>query len=751
MPTLHIRCPDGTERTHELESEATVGRLDTNDLVLTEGGVSRSHARFYVEGGAVMVEDVGSANGTWVDGERIQAPTPVGPRTQIVIGDYEISVRAAARGKSGPKPVQVGGAAAGERPRRPAGGTPGATSQLPAVKAARATRQMEVVKGRSGAPERPPPDALAKRPARPERAAIGSGPVLRGLTGPWANKTYPLRGKVVVGRVAGVNIQIEDESVSRRHAELEKTPEGIVVRDLGSANGTTVNGQPVEGDVVLQPGDVVSFGMIELVYEPGDEEAAAAPTRRGGGGRAAAGGAAGTSGGRKKLFIIGGAAVGVLLMAGVVVKAAGGTEEPVAPPPGDAVLNPLEVKAQVEQYLSECRSYSTSELGNAPNWEKANEACQKALELDPINSQVIAQIQKIALEMECQKHFDAGKRAMELLREEQALDEFGKIDPKCSYYRIVKPTARQAIEAVKKRAKDDCNNYARGNHWDLALQRCEKYMTFACQNMDEDELVPPVGYELDLWGHKGRIGWRPKDPQFLNLLRAREKMDPNAKLWTCPEVKMFEDDIVVDDKTDEFKKLVQSKFKDKLMQEAIELYWNGKSGEAIVKLIKIRSNPDKVSLHQQADDLRADMGAVENLYKAGSSSLQESEFEKAAEVFREALSVDEKLMKLVGTTRNTFYRHSIEVDMAKAAYPGGKVWAQRQDPRRACKIWRLGFSFYRGDADLNKAIGYCSQQGGNRLDNASSCQDLDEVLDFATDGDGLKEKVAAKKAELGCS
>lgn len=52
--------------------------------------MAQKHARFFTEGKEVLVEDTGSANGTWVDGEKIEGPTKPGSRAQVVIGDYEI-------------------------------------------------------------------------------------------------------------------------------------------------------------------------------------------------------------------------------------------------------------------------------------------------------------------------------------------------------------------------------------------------------------------------------------------------------------------------------------------------------------------------------------------------------------------------------------------------------------------------------------------------------------------------------------
>ena len=90
MAAIVIRFPDGTEQEQELAGQLTVGRADGNDLVLAEGGVSRKHARFFLEGNEVLVEDIGSANGVFIDGEKISGPTRIGPRAQVVIGDYEI-------------------------------------------------------------------------------------------------------------------------------------------------------------------------------------------------------------------------------------------------------------------------------------------------------------------------------------------------------------------------------------------------------------------------------------------------------------------------------------------------------------------------------------------------------------------------------------------------------------------------------------------------------------------------------------
>ena len=79
-------------------------------------------------------------------------------------------------------------------------------------------------------------------------------------------KQFALQGEVVpAGRDSSSRVRLTDTEVSRRHAEFRRTPEGYRVRDVGSANGTFVNGQSVR-DALLRPGDHVQIGQSVLVY-----------------------------------------------------------------------------------------------------------------------------------------------------------------------------------------------------------------------------------------------------------------------------------------------------------------------------------------------------------------------------------------------------------------------------------------------------------------------------------------------------
>ena len=88
-------------------------------------------------------------------------------------------------------------------------------------------------------------------------------------TGPTPGAVFALEGdQLTIGRDSSNEITINDAEVSRRHARLTFQGGKFVLEDLGSTNGTFVNGQRLAGPRVLKAGEVVSFGeQIVLVFE----------------------------------------------------------------------------------------------------------------------------------------------------------------------------------------------------------------------------------------------------------------------------------------------------------------------------------------------------------------------------------------------------------------------------------------------------------------------------------------------------
>jgi hypothetical protein len=131
--------------------------------------------------------------------------------------------------------------------------------------------------------------------------------VLRGVSGAAFGKTYPVPGPVTIGRQQDCDISVPSEEISRRHAMVKPTADGLMVEDLGSANGTFINGKRVQTGL-MRPGEELRLDTIRfLLVAPGMEMPA---TQRAPSAEAAKGGG--------KAGLIVGVIVGVALAAAAV-------------------------------------------------------------------------------------------------------------------------------------------------------------------------------------------------------------------------------------------------------------------------------------------------------------------------------------------------------------------------------------------------------------------------------------------------
>lgn len=92
-------------------------------------------------------------------------------------------------------------------------------------------------------------------------------PVLEIIEGPAAGTTFDVTGFVELGRDPAAGIAVEDVEISRRHARLGPSTRGVTVEDLGSRNGTYIDGQPVQGVRELLPGQELRAGVTVFALQ----------------------------------------------------------------------------------------------------------------------------------------------------------------------------------------------------------------------------------------------------------------------------------------------------------------------------------------------------------------------------------------------------------------------------------------------------------------------------------------------------
>jgi pSer/pThr/pTyr-binding forkhead associated (FHA) protein len=183
--------------------EVTIGRETDRHLVLPSPAVSRRHARLLLDGSQPVVTDDGSSNGVLVEGAPIQGPTPIGAGSRIDIAEYHLLVEELTAIATEPEP---------EEP---------------------ATRLRLIAEG-----------------------------------GPIDGHVIELgRPRTSFGRAPDNDVPLDHPSISRHHAAVHRiAADQVEIEDLGSSNGSFLNGERVE-KAVAAPGDVVRFGELRFRLE----------------------------------------------------------------------------------------------------------------------------------------------------------------------------------------------------------------------------------------------------------------------------------------------------------------------------------------------------------------------------------------------------------------------------------------------------------------------------------------------------
>ncbi|MFL5514790.1 MAG: FHA domain-containing protein [Gemmatimonadales bacterium] len=239
---------DGREYT--IESGTLVfGRDASADVVVSGTEVSRRHAEIKTSPDGYVLMDL-SVNGTYVNGQRVGRSHLLARADVIRIGHDEFRFYA----EAAPAPAPMPPRAAPAEPIRPPTGAGNRLSDTLIGLPAEALKESETPTPAQAAPAVLPIASILVR------------------TGTLRGRRIPIRVPVVnIGRADFNDIVLAEPSVSTTHAKLQRRDGLWVIGDLGSTNGTFVEGEPVVGETPLAPGTTIRFGDVAVLFEPHDD------------------------------------------------------------------------------------------------------------------------------------------------------------------------------------------------------------------------------------------------------------------------------------------------------------------------------------------------------------------------------------------------------------------------------------------------------------------------------------------------
>lgn len=357
-----------------------IGRQDDCDIVLPSSSVSRRHAKLFVEGGRCYVEDLNSANGVTVDGQQVVAKRHLGTASQVRIGNFYLYLEY------------------------------------------RGNEQLEDQDIRQTLFISDDPDHFR----------------LVRVNDEFAGEEFTLSEvENTIGRTDDNFILLSDPSISRQHAVIRHQNDQYLLDDLGSSNGTRVNGDEVVQPESLEPGDIVEFGSVQFVFARGDEEID--PSSYGG------------IANRQSTFLLASVVTVVLLVGlvagGLIVFGFWSVREGQNASAEPSQTLDAEIRSLVERGRSNL---------DRRKWDRAIENFTDVLALSPDHDLAKQLRQRARNEKKAERRLDRAESFSKEGKHEEALKVLRKIPPETDVYDRAEPT----LEHVRKTIAFNLRNEA---------------------------------------------------------------------------------------------------------------------------------------------------------------------------------------------------------------------------------------------------------------------------------------------------
>ena len=261
-----LRNLGSNENVPLISATVILGRGEGCEIVVDSSEASRQHARISLEDGRLTLQDLGSTNGTILNGRKLTAPQALDGGDIIIIGQVHYLV--VAPGSAGNTTILGGRLGNVEDNYVVDQGDPNQTGlRMSFPKPPGWTPEDDFGAGISASDT--PLEVMADQMVRQSVSLENTAAALMIISDQGRNTIFPLtKGKDAwsLGRAASSDVEVDHITVSTAHAILTRDGGGWRIADNQSTNGTRVNGKTIESSQLVD-GDVVSLGKVEFLFK----------------------------------------------------------------------------------------------------------------------------------------------------------------------------------------------------------------------------------------------------------------------------------------------------------------------------------------------------------------------------------------------------------------------------------------------------------------------------------------------------
>jgi pSer/pThr/pTyr-binding forkhead associated (FHA) protein len=705
----------------------SVGRATDVDIALPFKAISRYHARFFPHGDELYVEDLGSSNGVLVGGTRIAGPTRLAPGDAVRIGVINVTIVDPAQGlapgygqaswQSPPTSVDTAPQHAAPAPADPfqaqrpyQAQSPAHQGQSPAFQPAPPNPFEEPARPdppTAGRPEwmqapqqgegfsvppgtvpdlaeppdvdepstleeqRPLADAAPEKSPEAPTMALQVVPRLVGLAGHLKGEVFFIEGReLVVGRVKGAGLVVEDASVSRNHAKIiRREDDTFLLFDLRSFNGTFVNDEKTTKSEI-KDGDTVRFGDIafRFLIAKGDETAALKkrkPSRT------------------RRVVMLGGAAV----LLAIVVAAANIISRPEPPPPPpDPAERERALAAKVRQMLEA----GESQLRRR-DWETASTTLQGVLKIDPLNQSAVTGLEIARVERERNGWLEEAVRISETGRDlGRAQELLGKIPQKSTYYADSRVRLRQVNRVIAEESRNLGLSYCRA--W--RYEECQQSLCRFFQSWPMGEPIPDeVRVRRALESAEEQLKRRRRDEFVPCVIPVPGTGDQEADAALAEQ------------------------YPDEKIRRAVVAYTQGHGEDAIKSLASLEKQRQYVEHRETIDRLLQQMLRAETASADCHRDVRAERLEEAERSFEVIEQADTAI--LPSKIKSRYSKESGHL-LGSSYYEQGSTHYRSNQLREAFKSWTRGKRFDPDHPDLLQSLMVLAGRASEACETAKS-------------------------------